>query len=198
MDTAAEAVKPDPLISIEMTNAMQSVKEIYYADGKGSVFTNRNTKRSLIWTLLFLILAGLLYLFSFSDRVALIFLFVVASGAFLISLWFFFFRAKAYFQWKDRVESMLKGLAKVEKQTLTVSDQSFELINGDEVVIERWETVKKTSINPTFIFLASEFQSQYIFPAKSMKPEEFQMLKEFVEAKMKISSPAIPATSQPA
>jgi len=93
---------------------------------------------------------------------------------------------------------MLKGLAKVEKQMLTVSDQSFEMINGDETVIEKWETIKKTSISPTFIFLASEFQSQYIFPAKSMKPEEFQMLKEFVEAKMKISSPAIPATSQPA
>jgi hypothetical protein len=82
---------------------------------------------------------------------------------------------------------MLKEMAKFETQSLNINDQSFELINGDQVEIEKWHGIKKASITSTYIFLTSESGSNYIFPAKSMDPADYEMLKDFIGRKMKTS-----------
>jgi hypothetical protein len=184
MDNSAEAAGPDTILSIELTNGAKSIKEIYYANGNGSVFTNKPTKKALLGTLIFTLLSGLFYLLSFSNQVAWIFLLVLALGGVVVYLLIFSYRAKYYFKWREGVSAHLKQVSKYDKQFLTLNDHSFELTNKDKTVIEKWKNVRKAFLSSTHMMLNCESGSQYLFPAGSMEAAKYEALKEFVRQKM--------------
>jgi hypothetical protein len=105
----------------------------------------------------------------------------------VIFLFIFSIRAKEYFRWKRGVDTYLKRLSKYEKQYLNLNSYSFELVNEDETVIEKWKNIRKVSITPTHIMLNSETGALYLFPAKSMEALKYEELTAFLRQKMKDS-----------
>ena len=189
MDNSAGVTSSDTILSIELTNGAKSIKELYYANGNGSVFTYKPTKKALLGTLIFALLSGLFYLLSFSNQVAWIFLLVLALGGVVVYLLIFSYRAKYYFEWKRGASTYLKQVSKYDKQLLTLNTHSFELTNEDETVIEKWNNIRKISISSTHIMLNSESGPQYLFPARSMEAPKYETLKEFIRQKM--NDPAV-------
>jgi hypothetical protein len=185
MDTLAGTVNPGSIFCIELTNGFQSIKEIYFANGNGSVFTYRQTKTALLAALAFAVLSGFFYLLSFTNQVVWIFLLDLSVWAVVGFILVFSFRAEKYFKWKKGVRTYLKELSKYDKQYLNLTELSFELINTDETIIEKWKNISKVSISPTHIKLNSESGSNYLFPAKSMEASKYEKLKEFISRKMK-------------
>jgi ABC-type multidrug transport system fused ATPase/permease subunit len=189
MELSAESANPDTLFSIELTNGMQSIKDLYFIEGRGSIFSYKHTKTVLLATLIFVLLSGLFYLLSYSDKIVWIFLFCMAVMIVVICLFIFSIRAKKYFRWKKWVNAYLKELSKYEKQYLNLNSHSFEVVNEDETVIEKWNNIRKVSISHTHITLNSETGALYLLPAKSMEASKYEELKEFIRQRMK--DPAI-------
>jgi MFS family permease len=185
MEPSAEFANPNTALSVELTNGMLSIKELYFIEGRGSIFSYKHTKTVLLATLIFLLLSGLFYLLSYSDKIVWIFLFCVALIVAIFCLFIFSIRAIKYFRWKEGVNEYLKKLSKYEKQYLNLNSHSFELINEDETVIEKWRNIRKASILPTHITLNSETGALYLFPAKSMEASKYEELKAFLRQKMK-------------
>ncbi len=113
MEPSVESAKPDILFSIELTNGMQSIKELYFIEGRGSIFSHKHTKAVLLATFIFILLSGLFYLLSYSDKIVWIFLFcmaVMARGRLLI---YFFYKGKRIFPMEKRGQRILKGIVQI-------------------------------------------------------------------------------------
>lgn len=187
MEPSVESANPDTFFSIELTNGMHAVKELYFIEGRGSIFSYKQTKTVLVATFIFILLSGLFYLLSYSDKIIWIFLFCMAVMIVFVCLFIFSIRAKKYFRWKKGVNAYLKELSKYEKQYLNLNSHSFEVVNEDETVIEieKWNNIRKASISHTHISLNSESGALYLFPSKSMEASKYEELKEFIRQKMK-------------
>lgn len=70
-------------------------------------------------------------------------------------------------------------------QQLKLTNDYIEISNLDETIIDKWNTIKHATMKSDSIFLRISDQSTYIFPEKSMKPEEFIALTNFIKAKIK-------------
>ncbi|MDO6435704.1 hypothetical protein Q4E93_34135 [Flavitalea sp. BT771] len=184
MAVSIELTGSDTVSSIKLTNGAQSIKEIYFADGKGSIFSYKPTKALLIAAIIFTVLSGVFYLLYFSYQVAWAFFFCATAVAVVYCLYLFSIRAKQYIQWKNGVNLYLKEVAQYEKQYLNLKLHSFEVVNDDETIIEKWSNIRRVSISPIRILLNSESGSEYLFPSKSMEAAEYDELKKFIRQKI--------------
>jgi c-di-AMP phosphodiesterase-like protein len=185
MEPSAEYSSPDTVFSIELTNGMQSIKELYFTRGRGSVFSYKHTKAVLLTSFIFILFSGLFYLLSFSNKIEWVVLFSLTNMVVVVCLIIFSMRARKYFKWKNSVNEYLRQLSKYEKQYLNLNSQCFEVVNEDETVIEKWKNIRKASISPTHITLNSETGTIYLFPAKAMGESKYAELKDFILKKLK-------------
>jgi len=172
----------DTVICIELTNGVQSIKELYFNEGKGSLFTYRKTRIPLQWTVVFIVISVLVYFLSLSsDQVPYVFIFTIAS---LIGLLIrFLLNAGKYFKWKRAVNEMIKTTEGFKKVSLNVKSSGFEAVYDDQVVIEKWANFKRATISPTHIYLIQK-EADYLFPASSMQESEYEALSQIVRSKI--------------
>jgi hypothetical protein len=185
MDPSEETPNFNIPYFIDLSNGKEAMKEIYFVNGKGSFVSNRPTRNPLIALIILLLLAGFFYLLSLSNKINLIVLFTLTVILALWALIVFVRQMKAYLQWKNGVDAYLKELGKFEKQTLNLNQQSFELVNEKDTIIEKWAAITKASIRPTHITLYGGSQPKYMFPAKAMSASNYRILKEIVRQVMK-------------
>jgi len=172
-------------ITIELTFRSKDFREIYYVDQRKNIFTWPHTKKPIIILSCLVALSVFNYIgLKNSKSPEWIFLFVI----FLIVDFSVFVRlllnTARYSQWKMGVEVYLRDLSKHPNHTLVLSDEIFELNKGDEKFIARWSGVNHVSILPNHILLKLDDQTQYIFPEKSMKSEDYELLKGFIQSKI--------------
>jgi len=184
MDTVDVAVNAEPLIFIELTNALHSVRAIYYTDGKGSLFTYKPTRNSLLILAVLLLLICPLYLLSLSDSISLVVLMVITVIIAIFYLVVFLIRARNYLIWRRNVEDMLQKMAKCEKYSLKLFPNTLEVTRDEEMILEKWDNLTKVSIFDNYILLDWVSGAWYIFPAASMEDAQFARLKEIVHEKM--------------
>jgi hypothetical protein len=184
MTPPAETPNSDTLFSIELTNGAQSIKDLYFKEGRGSVFTYRKTRIPLQLTVVFIIISGLFYFLSLSsDRVPYVFIFTIASLSGIALLIRFLLNAGKYYKWKKAVKAMIKATASFKKVSLNVKASGFEAIYDDQVVIEKWVNFKRATISPTHIYLVQK-EADYLFPANSMQESEYEALSQIVRSKI--------------
>lgn len=180
MTPPAETPNSDTLISIELTNGAQSIKDLYFNEGKGSIFTYQKTRIPLQWAVVFVIIAVLFYFLSLSfDQVPYVFLFTISSLAGLVILIRFVLNAAKYFKWKKGVNVMIKTTAGFKKVALNVKSNGFEAIYDDQVVIEKWTNFNRATVSSTYIYLFQK-DADYLFPASSMQQSEYEALSQIV------------------
>ena len=171
-------------LSIELKNGRNALAELYYVDGKGSIFLYEKTKRLIRFMIISAIFSIIFYLLSFNNEIIWIFLFVLCSLVFLICLILLIYKGNQYFQWKKNVDYFLKKTSQYNTQFLKLTLECIELTNKDETFIEKWDNIKHASIVATHITLTSATQVKYLFPAKSMEPTQYIELKQFIRMKM--------------
>jgi hypothetical protein len=180
MTPSDETLDSDTLFSIEPTNVAQSLRDLYFKEGKGSVFTYRSTRIPMLLTLIFIIFSALLYLLSLThEQVSYVIVFTLSN---LIWVWFLIrclLNVKKYFKWRRAVDAMIKTVESYKKVCVNVKAFGFEAIYDDQIVIEKWGNFERATIVPTHIYLFQK-GADYLFPAKSMKESEFEALSQIV------------------
>ena len=182
MNPPVETPNPDTLFSIELTNGAQSIRDLYFKEGRGSLFTFKGTRILLQLTLAAILFSAIFYFLSFSsDQVSLVVIFVLANLAALTFLLGFVRNAIKYLKWKKAVNNMIKKAGSYRKVLLNVKSAGFEAIYDEQVVIEKWSNFQRATIEPTHIYLSQEGAS-YFFPARSMQPAEYEALAQTVRS----------------
>lgn len=179
-----ETPNSNTLVSIELTNSGKYMKEVYFKDGQGSVFTYRTTRKQLKWTLILAVVCAIFYIVSLSfDQVAYVMIFTITGFFGAISLIWFLLNAQKYFKWKTAVNMSIKEADSYKKALLNVKSGGFEAIYDDQVVIEKWANFDRATIGPTHIFLVNK-ETNYIFPSNCMKDSEYEALSQIVRSKV--------------
>ena len=193
MDVAAESTTPDNTYSIELSNGPSAFKEIYYAHGRGNIFTYPHTGNPIRVVAVSIMASEFFYLSASSHQGAYIVGFAISLLVATVYLGVFLLRAPSYFEWKRGVKTYLRKLEEIGNHQLKLNPLTFELINKKETVIEKWSSIKKVSLTPELITLNSESGSPYMFPAKTMDPSNYQVLQDFIRKQMHGTSPPIPS-----
>ncbi|HWY34847.1 MAG TPA: YcxB family protein [Nitrosopumilaceae archaeon] len=174
-------------LNIELKNGAETVKALYYTNGQGNIFTYKRTRWLILRTAGLLLLSIILYFVAINIPVITwIFISIISSAVALASTVNLALNTRKYLNWKKQVKEFLKVLAKYESQWLTLTYSSIEIVNNDKTTIDKWENVKHISVFSDHISIRMDDQALYVFPAKSMEPEQFNKLKEFVKNRMKL------------
>lgn len=173
-------------IRIELTDVFNTFKAYYYRHGEGSIFTYQGTRKSVIITSIFAFLSIILYFIALQfPEVYWIFLFFIFTMITIIGIIISVINVKKYYERKKGIDEYLEGLHKYESQWLTYAQHFFELSSTEGSTIEKWETIKYVSIQSDHILMKSDNHGSYLIPEKTMKPEQFAELKEFIMQRMK-------------
>jgi hypothetical protein len=174
-------------LKIELSDGYENVKAFYYHNGNGSILTCKDTKKPILntafyFTLLFFMLIFLNPLSS----VGMIILTTITSIISIANLIATLIRCRRYINWKKSVEIILNKLKKYKTEELLLTDQTIEISNTDETTIDKWDTIQHATIKPDSIFMKGSTNTSYVFPAKSMEPNQFEKLSIFIKEKMRI------------
>ena len=169
---------------IELKDGYNALKDIYYRDGKGSIFTFWWTKKPMIASSIFVTLSVAFYFISlFYPYMGWIFLMTICTLISFIGIIFIIIRGKEYFRWKNSIEKYLEEVRKYETYSLTLSENTFVLSNSDETYIEKWESIHSVSVNRDFISIKSNEHS-YILPKKSMTANQYDEVQNIIKQRM--------------
>jgi hypothetical protein len=194
MDLIAESPDPSRTNAIELSNGASSLKEIYYANGKGKIFSYPPTRDTIRMAFGLGVTAQFFYFLSSSNKIGFVVCFALALIAATIYLAAFLWRANKFLKWKKGVDTYLHQVDELGNQQLSLTPLTFELINKKETVIEKWSAIKKVSITPTLITMNSESGTNYMFPAKAMNQSDYQFLQDFIRQRIH-SSQAVSETA---
>ncbi len=172
-------------IKIDLINGYEHLKEFYYQNGNGSIFTCKDTKTPIFKALVSVLVSFILYGITLSfSNVGWIFLTIVASVVSVICIMVVIKPISQYLKWKHSVEILLSKVKKYEVQHLKVTNDYIEISNSDESVFDKWNSTIHATLKPDSIYLKINEHTTYIFPEKSMKPEEFVSLTTFIRTKI--------------
>ena len=139
MNPPAETPNPDILCCIKLTNGADALNELYFKEGRRSVFTYKKTRAPLRLTLLVPLFCILYYFLSAaSNQTSYIVTFTIANFIGVICLIWFLKNARAYFKWRKRVKEMITRVSSFKQVYLNIKASGFEAVYDDEVVIEKW------------------------------------------------------------
>ena len=168
-------------LKIELKDGYKVFKEMYYKKGQGSIFTWKLTRGPFIATTVFALLTIISYLVAlkhpYSDSIVSV---TICSLGTFGALLYLLIKGRVYFKWKNAVEKYLNRLRKYESQWLTLTPHIIELSNPDETSIEKWDNIKSVSIYPDLIVIRGSVPEAYQLPEKSMTPDQFRELKDFI------------------
>jgi hypothetical protein len=171
-------------LKIALTFDPGHFKELYYQDGQGSVFTYRPTQKAIAYFIGVALFTLIIYLVS--DNMPDISWLIIPGLLWLLFTGIQAFGVISHYQkWKNSFKALLKDLAKYKSYTTQFTFSAIEVTQDSTILIEKWDSIKSAQIYDTYIMLYKADEPAYIFPAKSMKPEEFIKLKDFIIAKMK-------------
>jgi hypothetical protein len=172
-------------IKIDLINGYENLKEFYYKNGNGSIFTCKDTKIPILKSGICLLVTIVLYFIAIlSPQIGWIFLVAIFSVSSIILIIDTVKTCGQYLKWKHSVESILDKIKKYKVQQLKLTNDFIEVSNSDERFMDRWDAVKQATMKLDSILLNTDSRATYIFPAKSMKPEEFVSLTNFIKAKI--------------
>ena len=184
MNQVAESSGPGPAYSIALSKGAASLKEIYYANGKGKIFSYPPTRDTIRMAVGLGVTAQFFYFLSSSNKIGFVVCFALALLAATVYLAAFLWRAIKYLKWKKGVDAYLRQVDECGNQQLSLNPLTFELISKKETVIEKWSSIKKVRITPACIYLYIQSGQSYMFPAKAMALSDYQLLKDFVRQRM--------------
>jgi hypothetical protein len=172
-------------VKIDLLNVYENLKAFYYQNGNGSIFTCKDTKIPIFEAVICLLVTIVLYFITLSSpQAGWIFLTAIFSIASCVVVIDTVKSCGQYLKWKHSVESSLNKIKNYKIQQLRLTQSAIEISNADETTIENWDSIEHATIKADSVYLRNKAKAFYIFPAKSMKPEEFIVLTNFIRNKI--------------
>jgi hypothetical protein len=174
-------------LTIKLAYDPAHIKEIYYRNGQGSMFTYQPTRKVLTILFIILLLTAIVYFFTYQSptlrwvSVLGIIALVVAGikGSKVIGV---------YQKWKKQTDKYVEDMGRYKSYSIRLTLHAFEMLMDENTFIEKWENIRSLEINDSYIVLYKTADSTYLLPAKSMRQNEFESLKDFIRNKIMAST----------
>jgi hypothetical protein len=170
--------------NIHLTYNPDHFREIYYRNGQGNIFTHKSFRNAIIIPIVLLVITAIIYLIS-NKFPGISWLIGVGLVVILGATVYAIIAIIKYTRWKASTEAYLKELSQYKSYNLSVTANAIEVALDSKIVIEKWENIKSAIIETDYMLLRNQSGPAYIFPAKAMKTDEFEKLKEFIKIKIK-------------
>ncbi len=171
-------------LSIELTFRENDFKEIYYRDNNKIFFVYPPAKKIVVR---FLIIVAISIIIHFSSFIypSINGLLYFCSLGLVICLIQLIAEGFVYFSWKQKIQHYINELLNSSYFKLNLFQNSFEYVRDDETVIEKWDNIKSAKIEDDYASLSTIDNTDYLFPAKSMQPEEYEKLIIIIKEKLR-------------
>ncbi len=159
-------------------------EEIYSQNIEYSYFKSSLTKRpfqNLIISTLLLIF----FLYHSFTRNSIQILTIFIGILFLYNLINYLTKAFTIRKRKKEVKEYLDDVEKVKTHQLILTNETFQMIQEEEKVTEKWTDFKSAELNDLYAFLLSNNEN-YLIPKKSMTEFEFDNLKTLLSEKINV------------
>jgi hypothetical protein len=171
-------------IVIELTFRKEDFEEIYFADGNKNIFLYPPARKFLFIIIALIIFWWIIYFLSINFPIINWLLFAIIVVIIICACYYLRIAFK-YISWKNKVVKHITEISKFKYFKIILKQNSFEYNQDDDIKIEKWENIKSSRILNNSIFLVLDNQENYLFPSKSMKPEEYEKFKDFIKEKTK-------------
>lgn len=167
----------DKIINLQISK--KDFEEIYLHGDQGSLFFSPTVKGKLITTIVVAVI--LLVLFYFKDDLSKekfgILYFV--SFLFLLCAVYLSLAINKVSKWKKEVVKYLKTLENTDIYQIQFNAKVFKVNLNDSKETSLWTEFTAAEISDKFIGLEGKFN--YMFPKKSMREADFELLKQAVQ-----------------
>ncbi|MCJ8154935.1 hypothetical protein MKJ01_14295 [Chryseobacterium sp. SSA4.19] len=167
----------DKIINLHIDR--KDFEEVYFSGTAGSLFFSPGTKGRTVTTLVVGLI--LLILFFFKDDLSKekygILYFV--SFLFLLCAVFLSVAINKASRWRKEVTAYLKTLENAEIYQIKFNKKIFTVNINNQKETCLWTEFTSAEISDTFISMEGKYN--YMFPKKSMTPEEYESLKQAVQ-----------------
>jgi len=160
-------------------------REMYYQNNRGNIFKYKPTQTAILYCLFSALITFLIFLASFK-KPEISWLIFPGAIFFLFTGIYAIYAVTKQLNWISGIEKYLKEMAAYIAHQLKLTSAALELIQDSKITIERWANIKSAQIFDDHIMLYKSDGPAFIFPAKSMKAEEFLKLKDFIINKITI------------
>jgi len=174
-------------LKIELTYNPQDFREIYYQNGQGSLFTYKPTQKAIIYFFSAALFICVIYFVSHKVP-GISWLLVLALFGLLITGINMGITVYRYLRWKADTESYIKGFAQYKSFHIQLSPGAIEFTQDSTTTIDKWDSITAAHFFENYIMVYQEHEAAYFIPAKSMKPDEFIKLKNFISNKIKVEA----------
>ncbi|WP_144282176.1 YcxB family protein [Chryseobacterium echinoideorum] len=158
-------------------------EEIYFNGNQGSLFFSSTTRGKTITTIVVAIILLIVFVFrnDFTKEKAGILYFV--SFLFLLCAVFLSVSINKVSRWKKQVNSYLLKIENCKIYEIRFDENFFTVsINGDKEISE-WKDFQYFDSNQECIVIEGKYS--YMFPKKSMKDKDYQLLKRTLKQLIK-------------
>lgn len=177
-------------LRIQLTYNPDHFKEIYYQNGEAGILTFKPTRKAIKYVIISALFTVIIY---FASYIFPDISWLIIMG--LISIFFTVIYALIVIikhqHWKNKTESYLKDLAQYKLYNIHLTSHAIEVALDEKTFIEKWESIKSVQIFNTYIFLYKSDVPSFLFPAKSMRREEYEQLKDFIKSKIMTTNEVI-------
>jgi hypothetical protein len=171
-------------MNFKLSNYIDSIREIYYADGRGKLLTYKPVRKLLLIGGIIVFVTIFFWIIAINSNS---YIFTSVMG-FIIVVFYSIYVVKfciEYLKWKKSVESFIAGFKEFNFCDLKLTDNSFEMSADQESIIEKWSDLKEIRLHSDYISFQNNSGHSFIFPAKSMLASDFLQLVEIVKSKVK-------------
>ncbi len=177
--------------TIDLHFRPKDFREIYYSGGKASIFTYSGTRMYLLLTIAGALVSGLFYFLSLqSDSINFIVPCVLSVIVTLICFMMLIVAMIRYCEWKRSVEVFIKRSGSYKLNKIILNEACIQIIQDKEQNIEKWESLNSVNVQDNFISITGS-ATNYIFPAKSMQPVEFELLTTIIKERITNKIPEV-------
>jgi len=170
-------------LKIELTYNPDHFREIYYQNGQGGILTYRPTRNAITYLITFTLLTAVIFVASY-EWPGISWLIMLGLLAILIAGIYAFIVISNYQKWKNNAEVYLKDLAQYKLYILHLTTNAIEIVLDTKTFIQKWDNINAAQIYDTYIKLSGSDVPDFLFPAKSMRQDEFEKLKDFIKNKI--------------
>lgn len=171
-------------MNISLSNYTGSIRNLYYINGQGSLFTYKIIRKQAFYLLVLLLVVAIFWVVAIQKN-NYVFPAFIGAIAVLIFAAIIIIQVVRYQKWKKTIELYVSGFKEFDTCDLILHDNSFELKKSGNSLFEKWADLKEIKFLPDHISFLNGSGSAYIFPAGSMTLPEFQILGDFIKDKIK-------------
>jgi hypothetical protein len=184
-------------IVIRLNFRPNDFRELYYKGANKNIWYFLRKLLS-VQGILLIATATMSYYANQTNSVAVIMFMLIISVLTILYAGYCIKHANGYLLWRSGVEKWLKEYGKYKENSIVLNENCFEFNQDTTCHIEKWDAIKTLRIETTGLFFAGS-TAQYLFPAKSMHPEEYDFFTKFMREKVKNTASeesAIPAKDE--